>query len=113
MGLFQGLFVPSDTSLGFISSSFQDFKEVFPFKLFFGLRDIVDTSIADFNGSGSSLAFVAVFPGYASSSIPLLNPTTLSTHGFGATMLNWWYNIILMGAMVMLAGGVWKLITHK
>lgn len=108
--ILQVLFVPGQYSIGFIQSAYAQFQEVFPFNIFFGLNTIVQDSISSYDDSGLTLSLPLNFPGYASSSVAVLTPTILATHGFGSTALNWWFNLIIMGVILLFVRGVWHLV---
>jgi len=105
------LFNPSAATLGYLSDSYEEMQTVFPFSLFFGLNDIVTATIAAYDDSGLTLDWTVVLGG-TTSTIELLSPTTLTDHGFSATVLEWWYNLVLMGCTVLLAYGIYKVIYH-
>jgi len=109
----QFLFVPGQSSTGFIGTAYENFKGTFPFSIFFSINKTVQNAVTGFSSSSpSTLALTVAFPNSATSSVTILNSTTLADHGFSATVLNWWYNLILMGAILALAYGIFKIIYH-
>lgn len=110
------LFKPADASLNYISESFTNLQSVFPFSIFFGTANIVEEAIATYDDSGQTLVLGTTFPNAdltndTSNTITILNPTMVEDR-FGSTVTNWWYNIILMLATVLLAWGIFKVIYH-
>jgi len=110
------LVVPSQESQDYVSSSFADFQDVIPFNFFFGTIDLIQDAVADYDDSGLTLTLGTSFPNAdltndTSNTITILNPSTLEDR-FGSTVTNWWFNIILMLATVLLAWGIFKVIYH-
>lgn len=106
-------FYPHDMSTEFILTSYNDFKNVFPFNLFFFSTAIVEDSINSYDSSSPpTLNLDFKLPDSATSTIPILTPTLLQDK-FGSTFVNWWYNIILMLVLVALLYEIYKLIFHS
>jgi len=99
--------------MNYVQSAVDEFQGVFPFSVFFGIENIVASSTTSY--STSSLTLTYTFPNAnlsnSTGTISILTPTTLQDR-FGATAVNWWYNIILMLATVLLAWGIFKVIYH-
>lgn len=109
----QFLFVPSKSTTEFFSNAYQDFKGTFPFSIFFQTIDTVDTIAGNYSSStAATLALTVKFPYQTTSTIDILTPSTLADHGFTQVMLNWWYNLVLMGCILCLVYGLFNVIYH-
>jgi len=109
------LFNPSDASMNYVGSAIDEFEQTFPFVVFFGTKDIVEEAISTYDDTGNTLTLsFPMINGDLSSStetITVMSPTMLQDR-IGETYTNWWYNIILMLATVLLAWGIFKVIYH-
>lgn len=118
------MFKPSDTSMSFISEQYSSFKTVFPFNLYFSLVGGVRTSVSSstFGTTASTLSLGVAFPivgstvtpvsaTTVSSSIPVFTSTQLADRGFSTTVLNWWFNLVIMLCWVGAAYGIFKVLT--
>lgn len=86
-------FVPSESSTGFINNAYESFQNVFPFSVFFNIRNIVEDSIASSTSAGS-LSLTA--PGASSTGISFVVVSSSSLINLiGSSAANQLHNFIL------------------
>jgi len=101
----QLFFVPTDTSLSFISDTFSDFKTIFPFSLFFTINNEFQNQSQYTSSSLTSLSFQYDPLEYtpvgdltsnygATETITILNSSTL-VDVVGASTANAWFNFLI------------------
>jgi len=105
------LLIPGETSQAFFNDTLALWKTVFPFNIWFDLKDTVIASVDSAAESDQELNFVMSYPGGATSTIPLFTNSVIAD-ATNTTIRNLWYNAVLLLVIAMMSWTILRSIYH-